>query len=154
MLIYKIEWFCFAVGVHQWRCNNSCYIVSPRLKLTIKSAHFFSMINMVKWAADQFEIVIYIYLRFLDSHFRKPPSPWKVQVLIIKIKIIGASLNMVFIVTYYLKLRNSISAYFTPLSFTNKGRIGCLGIIEYWHLYSVENYIDDKKKDIGMCNSE
>ena len=42
------------------------------------------------------------------------------------------TLNMIFSVTYYLTLCNAIIVYCTSLLlFTNKGRIGCLDIIEH-----------------------
>ena len=50
---------------------------------------------------------------------------------------IVTTLNMTFIVTYYLELCNAITLL-CILFFANHGRIGCLDTLEHYHLYLIK----------------
>ena len=64
------------------------------------------------------------------------------------------ALNVVFNVTYDLKLLNAITINCISCSFTEKNQIGCLNIIEHSHVHCVRNHMNKKKKNRVLCNSK
>lgn len=79
-------------------------------------------------------------------------SLYMAMMLVIRV----TTLNIQFGATYKLELGRAMIIFNGIIShrLPTNAWIGCLDIDEHEHLHLVENYIDDKKKDIALWNFE